>query len=180
MSYIGIAREKINRLEHTTGCSQNKGTEKLQRRASLHWTGRYLPEVGGRGRGKWQTQPQRSHPLPHCRQASSFYPKTPWDSGWLTSTTGRVVARCRLLRTNTSHWHPTSARRNRLGPRRGKGAPPPGRMLPSSPWLPKPLRPGKTQNAGATKSTLLWSTRKLEPHAMQGPFPIEQPGAWAV
>ena len=43
---------KINRPEHTAGGSQNKGTEKLQRRASLRWTGRYLPEVGGRGRGK--------------------------------------------------------------------------------------------------------------------------------
>ena len=81
----------------------------------------------------------------------------------------------------------------------GKGAPHPGRVCPSlwlpgplavkgkgaqylrrvcpSPWLPEPLRPGKAQNAGATKSTLLWSTCKLEPHSMQGPLHIEQPGA---
>ena len=55
---------KINRLEHTAGGSQNKGTEKLQRRA--------VPsplEEGGRGRGKGQIQPQRSHPLPPGKPA---------------------------------------------------------------------------------------------------------------
>ena len=44
-------------------------------------------------------------------------------------------------------------------------------------WLPELLGPGKAQNAGPAQSVLLWSTRKLEPHATQGPFPIEQPGA---
>ena len=39
---------------------------------------------------------------------------------------------------------------------------------------------GKAQNAGPTESALLWSTRKLEPHAMQGPLHIEQPEAWAM
>ena len=52
-------RGKINRPEHTAGGSQNKGTEKLQRRAAPSPL-----EVGGGGRGKGQTQPQRSHPLP--------------------------------------------------------------------------------------------------------------------
>ena len=55
---------KINRPEHTAGGSQNKGTEKLQRRAAPSPL-----EVGGRGRGKRQTQPQRSHPLPPGKQA---------------------------------------------------------------------------------------------------------------
>ena len=41
-----------NLPEHTTGCSQNKGTEKLQRRASLQRTGPSPLEVGGRGEGK--------------------------------------------------------------------------------------------------------------------------------
>ena len=50
---------KINQPEHTAGGSQNKGTEKLQRRAAPSPL-----EVGGRGRGKGKTQPQRSHPLP--------------------------------------------------------------------------------------------------------------------
>ena len=38
---------KINRPEHTAGGSQNKGTEKLQRK-----TGPSMLEVGGRGEGK--------------------------------------------------------------------------------------------------------------------------------
>ena len=38
-------------------------------------------------------------------------------------------------------------------------------------------RPGKAQNAGPAESMLLWNTRKLEPHATQGPLHIEQPGA---
>ena len=58
------SERKINRPEHTAGSSQNKGTEKLQRRA-----GPSPLEVGGRGRGKGQTQPQRSHPLPPGKQA---------------------------------------------------------------------------------------------------------------
>ena len=58
----------------------------------------------------------------------------------------------------------------------GKGAPHSGRVHPSL-WLPEFLRPGKAQNAGATESVLLWSTRKLEPHSTQGPLHIEQPGA---
>ena len=83
----------------------------------------------------------------------------------------------------------------------GKGAPRPGRGRPSlwppgpltggkrhtapgrtrtSLWLPEPLRPGKTQHAGATESAMLWRTRRLEPHSAQGPFHMEQPGAWAV
>ena len=48
---------KINRLEHTAGGSQNKGAEKVQRGAAPSPL-----EVGGRGRDKGQTQPQRSHP----------------------------------------------------------------------------------------------------------------------
>ena len=32
-------------------------------------------------------------------------------------------------------------------------------------------RAGKAQNAGPTESALLWNTRKLEPHATQGPLP---------
>ena len=55
---------RIDRLEHTAGGSQNKGTEKLQRRAAPSPL-----EEGGRGRGKGQTQPQRSHPLPPGKQA---------------------------------------------------------------------------------------------------------------
>ena len=62
------------------------------------------------------------------------------------------------------------------GAAEGKGAPHRGRGR-ASLWLPEPLRPGKTQNAGATESALLWRTRKLEPHSTQGPLHIEQLGA---
>ena len=55
---------RIDRPEHTAGGSQNKGTEKLQRRAAPSPL-----EVGGRERGKGQTQPQRSRPLPPGKQA---------------------------------------------------------------------------------------------------------------
>ena len=55
----------------------------------------------------------------------------------------------------------------RLGPRRGEGAPHPGRACLSSSWLPELLRQVKAQNAGATESVLLWSTRKLGPHATE-------------
>ena len=58
------SERKIDRPEHTAGGSQNKGTEKLQRRAAPSSL-----EEGGRGRGKGQTQPQRSQPLPPGKQA---------------------------------------------------------------------------------------------------------------
>ena len=64
----------------------------------------------------------------------------------------------------------------RAGVAEGKGTPHLARGRPS-PWLPELLRPGKAQNAGATESALLWSTRKLELHSTQGPLHIEQPGA---
>ena len=64
-----------------------------------------------------------------------------------------------------------------LGRRRGEGTPHWGRVRPSSSWLPELLRPGKAQNTGATESTLLWNTRKLESDAMQGTLHIEQLGA---
>ena len=38
---------------------------------------RWRKEAGGRGKG--QTQPQRSHPLPHGKQAPGSYLKTSWD-----------------------------------------------------------------------------------------------------
>ena len=45
-------REKINQPEHTAGCSQNKGTEQVQRRARRLRTSPAPPEAGGRGEGK--------------------------------------------------------------------------------------------------------------------------------
>ena len=70
---------------------------------------RWRKEAGGRGKG--QTQPQRSHPLPHCKQAPSSYLKNSWDSGWSTSATRRVTARGQLLWTDASRRHPTGGAR---------------------------------------------------------------------
>ena len=56
-----------------------------------------------------------------------------------------------VLRLNTGRMH-LHRRRLRLGTRRGEGALHQGRVRPSSSWLPELLRPGKAQNAGATKS----------------------------
>ena len=65
-------REKINQPEHTAGCLQNKGTEQFQRRASQRRPAHPLQRQEAGGRGKGQTWPQRRHPLPNCKEASSF------------------------------------------------------------------------------------------------------------
>ena len=103
------------------------------------------------GRGKGQTQPQRSEPAARAGAAE-----------------GKGAPH--LGRGRPSLWLPE------LLAARGKGAPHPGRVRPS-PWLSELLRLGKTQHAGATESTLLWSTRNLELHSTQGLPHIEQPGA---
>ena len=50
---------KINQPEHTAGVSQNKGTDKLQRRA-----GPSPLEVGGRGEGKGANSAREKPPPP--------------------------------------------------------------------------------------------------------------------
>ena len=70
---------------------------------------------------------------------------------------------------NSRRTHPTGTGGNRLGRRRGEGVPHPGRVRPSSSWLPELLRPGKAQNAGTAESALLWNTRGLEPRAEPEP-----------
>ena len=62
-----IAREKINRPEHTASGSQNKGTEKLQRRA-----GPSLLEVGGRGEGKGANSAPEKPPPPTLQTGPRF------------------------------------------------------------------------------------------------------------
>ena len=86
------------------------------------------------------------------------------------------MARGQLPRTDTRRTHPTGARGNRGWGRGGEKAHRTGESARQA-RLPELLRPGKAQNAGPTKSALLWRTRKLEPHATQGPLHIEQPGA---
>ena len=94
----------------------------------------------------------------------------PPESGWSTSA-WRVVAKHREQAPDLRGWGLG------LGTRRGEGAPHPGRVRPSSSWLPELLDPGKAQNTGAAESTLLWNTRGLEPRAAQGTLHREQPGA---
>ena len=113
-------------------------------------------------RGKWAAA---------VRLSGEKAGQTPSD----TSTRVELVFKDYKVRLPSGRTRPAARARTA----EGKGAPHPGRGRPS-PWLPEPLRPGKTQNAGATESALLWRTRKLEQHATQGPLHIEQPGACSV
>ena len=174
----GIAREKINQPEHTTGYSQNKGTDKLQRKASLRQTGPSLPDIGGRVEGKGAiSAPEMASP-PTLQRGLQFLSK---DSlrFWMVDFCRREG---RGKRPAPENKHKAldpdrHVQKLRLGPRRGKCMPHLGRVHLLSSWLPEPLRPGKAQNTGATESAFLWGTQKLEPHTMQGMLPIEQPGA---
>ena len=61
---------KVNRPEHTAGSSQNKGTEKLQRRAAP------APlEVGGRGEGKGANSAPEKPPPPTLQTGPRFLSK---------------------------------------------------------------------------------------------------------
>ena len=66
----GKAREKINRPEHTAGGSQDKGTEKLQRRA-----GPSPLEVGVRGDGKGVNSAPEKPPPPTLQTGPRFLSK---------------------------------------------------------------------------------------------------------
>ena len=66
----GIAREKINRQKHTADGSQNKGTEKLQRRSSPSPL-----EVGGRGEGKGANSAPEKPPPPTLQTGPRFLSK---------------------------------------------------------------------------------------------------------
>ena len=63
-------QEKINQPEHTAGSSQNKETEKLQRRA-----GPFLLEVGGRGKGKGANSAPEKPPPPTLQTGPLFLSK---------------------------------------------------------------------------------------------------------
>ena len=82
---------------------------------------------------------------------------------------------CGGEKAHTPDWH---GQKLRLGPRKGEGAPHPGRVSPSSSWLPELLGWGRHKmQAAAFCSVLLWNPRGLEPRAAQGTLRIEQPGA---
>ena len=61
---------KINRPEHTASTSQNKGTEKLQRRA-----GPSPLEIGGRGEGKGANSSPKKSSLPTLQIGPRFLSK---------------------------------------------------------------------------------------------------------
>ena len=61
---------KINRPEHTASGSQNKGTEKLQRRASP-----FPLEVGGKGEGKGANSAPEKPPPPTLQTGPRFLSK---------------------------------------------------------------------------------------------------------
>ena len=63
-------RGKINRPEHTAGGSQNKGTEKLKRRAAPS-----LLEEGGRGEGKGANSAPEKPPPPTLQTGPRFLSK---------------------------------------------------------------------------------------------------------
>ena len=64
------SKGEIDRLEHTAGGSQNKGTEKLQRRA-----GPSPLEVGGRGEGKGANSAPEKPPPPTLQTGPGFLSK---------------------------------------------------------------------------------------------------------
>ena len=66
------SERKIDRLEHTTGGSQNKGTEKLQRRAAPSPL-----EVGGGGEGKGANSAPEKPPPPTRQTGPGSCLKTP-------------------------------------------------------------------------------------------------------
>ena len=135
-------REKINRPEHTAGSSQNKEIEQVQRRARRLQTSPDPPETGGREAGKGAGLAPRTA-SPTALQTGLQSLTKDLLRLWMVDTCGRVVARHRAQAPDLR------GRGLGLGPRRGEGAPHPGRVCPSSPWLPELLRPGKARKAGA-------------------------------
>ena len=106
----GIAREKINQPEHTADRSQNKGTEKLQRRA-----GPCPLEVGGSGEGTGANSAPEKPPPP-------------------TQQTGPRFLSKELLRPDQQHV--LGPRREKARRTQGEGAQASG-CLSHSPWREK-------------------------------------------
>ena len=162
-------REKINQPEHTARRSQNKGTEQVQR--SYPAADGPLP-AGGRRQGggeRGRLGPRDCIPYHTADRPPVSNQRLPeiLDSRHLPGGSRR----------DTGCVHPTSAGGDWGWGREGRRCTHPGRVRPSSSWLPEPLGPGKAQNAGAASSALLWNTGGLEPCAAQGTLHREQPGA---
>ena len=124
----GRAREKINRPEHTSaGRSQNKGTETLQRRASLLRTGPSPLEVGGRREGKGANSAPEKAPPPTLQTGPQFFHTSRRHPTWACAETepgasegkGRVEPRESALVKPLAAWaalagEGTKRRHNRI------------------------------------------------------------------
>ena len=117
-------RGKINRPEHTAGGSQNKGTEKLQRRAAPSPL-----EVGGSREGKGANSAPEKPPPPTRQTGPGSYLKTSWDPTGDVRWGHRGKRRTAPGERATNLWLP--------GPlaAEGKGTPHPGRGRQNF-WLP--------------------------------------------
>ena len=131
-------------------------------------TGRNTPPAIRKTKGLRNSREEPAHPRWRKEAGEGKRANSPREA-----TPSHPTNRPRVLSEDSlSETRPAA----RAGAAEGKGAPHLGKERPSL-CLPEPLRPGKAQNAGATESALLWSTRKLEPHSTQGPLHTEQPGA---
>ena len=166
---------KSTNRTHCGPLTEQRKDEQFKRRAS--WQRTSPTAAGGRRQGggeRGELGPRDGVPYQTANRlpASNQRPPEILDGGHLPEGLGQKSAPQKRHKA-----HRTGARKLRLGPQRGEGAPHPGSVRSSSSWLPELLRLGKGQNAGPTESARLWRTRKLEPHATQGPLPGEQPGA---
>ena len=154
---------KINRTEHTAGGSQNKGTEKLQRRAAPSPL-----EVGGKEEGKGENSAPEKPPPPTQQRG----PRCP-SKDFLRPDRRRALGSRREKACRT--WGEATKTFGCLSrsPRREKarGA----RENARKPLAACAAEAAEDTHAGATESTLLWRTRKLEPNSVQGPLHVEQP-----
>ena len=123
---------------------------------------RQRQEAGGRGKG--QTRPQGRHPYQMANRHPASNQRLPETLDGRHPPGGSQPEIS--FTEQTQGTSKQCAQKLRLGPQRGEGAPHPGRVRPSSSWLPELLRPGKAQNTGPTESAPLWSTR--EPELLSG------------
>ena len=136
---------KINRPEHTAGGSQNKGTEKLQRRAAPSPL-----EEGGRGDGKGANSVPERPPPPTRRTGPRFRSKDFLKPDLPRAGAAKGKGALHPGRERPSLWLPESLAAL------GRGAPHPGKVHPGL-WLPEPRREKarRIQGEGAQASGCL-------------------------
>ena len=156
-------REKINQPEHTACCSQNKGTEQVQRRARRLRTGPAPLEAGGRWEGKGAgSAPEMASPTPLQTGLQSLTKDL--LRFWMVDIRGEGRGETQGARTRPA----------RVGTGAGAAE---GRGRPASSWLPEPLGRGRRK----TQAQLLFRAFVEDPTAgtarSAGQLHTEQPGA---